>query len=193
MRGLGWLALPLVLLVALVAALIVFRPLDPLTAASPPVEEISFSRVRLDPGVISLTVTADGSQPVQDRAGAGRRRVSGLHDRSARPDRPARHGSDRHPVSLGRAARRTTSRSSLRPAPYSITRSKWREPSPSMSGESLALLVLVGLLLGVAPVAIGMFAYPGAEECRRRRHELSAGADGRAAPLPLHRHADGRF
>ena len=29
-----------------------------------------------------------------------------------------------------------------------------------MSGESLALLVLVGLLLGVAPVAIGMFAYP---------------------------------
>ena len=55
MRGLGWLLVPIVLLAALVTALLVFRPLDPLTAASPPVEEISFSRVRLDPGVISLT------------------------------------------------------------------------------------------------------------------------------------------
>jgi len=34
------------------------------------------------------------------------------------------------------------------------------QSSPKPSGEGLALIVLVGLLLGVAPVAIGMLAYP---------------------------------
>ena len=64
MRKLVWLGLPLVLLAALVASLLIFRPLDPLTAEAPPVEEVSFSRVRLDPGLILVDVTADGSAPV---------------------------------------------------------------------------------------------------------------------------------
>ena len=34
------------------------------------------------------------------------------------------------------------------------------EPSPKLSGESLALMVFVGLLLGVAPIVIGMLAFP---------------------------------
>ena len=64
MRKLVWLGLPLILLAALVAALLVFRPLDPLTSEAPPVEEVSFSRVRLDPATIVVDVTADGSAPV---------------------------------------------------------------------------------------------------------------------------------
>ena len=59
------------------------------------------------------------------------------------------------------------------------------------SGDTLALLVLVGLLLGVAPVAIGLLAYPALRNLGRAGMSLPAGADRRPAPLPLHRHADG--
>ena len=159
MRGFGWLAVPVVLLVALVAALTWFRPLDPLTAASPPVEEISFSRVRLDPGVISLTVTADGSQPVQiaqvqvDTA----YRVftmdpPGPIDRlgSARIDIPYHWiAGEAHHIAL------LTSTGAMFNHTIEVA-----EPSPKLSGESLALMVLVGLLLGVAPIVIGMLAFP---------------------------------
>jgi len=159
MRGLGWLLLPLVLLAALVAALIAFRPLDPLSASSPPVEEISFSRVRLDPGMISLTVSADGSQPVQ----IAQVQVDGAYrvftidpprpiDRlgSARIDVPYHWvAGEAHHIAL------VTSTGAVFNHTIEVA-----EPSPRLSGESLSLLVLVGLLLGVAPVAIGMFAYP---------------------------------
>ena len=159
MRGLGWLALPVLLLAALVAALIFFRPLDQLSASSPPVEEISFSRVRLDPGVITLTVTADGSHPVkiaQVQVDGAYRVFSidppGPIDRlgTARIDVPYHWVSgEAHHIAL------VTSSGTVFDHTIEVA-----QPSPSMSSESLALLVLVGLLLGVAPVAIGMFAYP---------------------------------
>jgi zinc transporter ZupT len=159
MRGLGWLLLPLGLLAALVAALIAFRPLDQLSAASPPVEEISFSRVRLDPGVISLTVTADGSHPVQ----VAQVQVDGAY-RVFTVDPPGpikRLGVARIDVPYhwvaGEAHHIALVTSTGAVFDHTI---EVAEPSPSLSRESVALLVLVGLLLGVAPVAIGMFAYP---------------------------------
>ena len=159
MRGLGWLLLPLVLLVALVTALLVFRPLDSLTSAAPPVEEISFSRVRLDPGLISLTVTADGSQPVE----IAQVQVDGAYRvftmdppgpihrlGSARIDIPYHWVADEaHHIAL------VTSTGAVFNHTIEVA-----QPSPQLSGESLAMLIFVGLLLGFAPVAIGMFAYP---------------------------------
>ena len=159
MRSFAWLAVPLVLLVALVAALVWFRPLQPLTAASPPVEEVSFSRVRLDPGVISLTVTADGSQPVQ----IAQVQVDGAYrvftmdppgpiERlgSARIDIPYHWvAGEAHHIAL------LTSTGAMFNHTIAVA-----EPSPNLSGESLALMVIVGLLLGVAPIAIGMLAFP---------------------------------
>jgi zinc transporter ZupT len=159
MRGLGWFLIPIALLAAIVAALIVFRPLDTLTAASPPVEEISFSRVRLEPGLISLTVAADGSGPVEVAQVQvdGAYRVftldpAGPIDRlgTARIDVPYHWvEGEAHHVAL------ITSTGAVFDHTIDVA-----EPSPEPTGEGLALLVLVGLLLGVAPVAIGMLTYP---------------------------------
>jgi zinc transporter ZupT len=159
MRSFGWLAVPVVLLVALVAALVWFRPLQLLTAASPPVEEVSFSRVRLDPGVISLTVTADGSQPVR----IAQVQVDGAYrvftidppgpiERlgSARIDIPYHWvAGEAHHIAL------LTSTGAMFSHTIEVA-----ALSPRLSGDSLALMVLVGLLLGVAPIAIGMLAFP---------------------------------
>jgi len=159
MRGLGWLLVPVALLVALVAALLVFRPLDPLTSAAPPVEEISFSRVRLEPGLISLTVSADGSSPVE----VGQVQVDGAYRVfTMTPEGPIhRLGTARIDVPYhwveGEAHHVALVTSTGAVFAHTI---EVAQPSPSLSGESLALLVFVGLLLGVAPVVIGMFAYP---------------------------------
>src|SRR5262245_57401134 len=59
-----WLALPLVILTLVVALLLVWRPLDKLTATAPPVENVSVESVRLTPGLITLSVRSDGSEPV---------------------------------------------------------------------------------------------------------------------------------
>ena len=159
MRGLGWLLLPLALLVGLVTALVVFRPLDRLTAAAPPVEELGFSRVRLEPNLISATVTADGSSPVT----VAQVQVDGAYwtfsmsppgpiDRlaSARIDLPYHWvEGEAHHIAL------VTSTGATFDHTIEVAM-----PSPEASGESLTLIVLVGLLLGVAPVATGMLAYP---------------------------------
>lgn len=159
MRSLRWLLLPIVLLAALVAGLLFFRPLDPLTQSSVPVEEISFSRVRLEPGLISLTVSADGSSPVA----IAQVQVDGAY-RAFTIDPPGpidRLGSARIDVPYdwirGEAHRIVLLTSTGTAFEHTI---EVAEPTPSLSGESLALLVFIGLLLGVTPVAIGMFAYP---------------------------------
>ena len=59
-----WLALPLVVTVAIVALLLIWQPLDRLSAEAPPVEEAAIERVNLTPGLISLDVRTDGSEPV---------------------------------------------------------------------------------------------------------------------------------
>ena len=62
-RATAWLFLPLVVLAAILAVLIVGKPLERLTIGAPPVEKVSIERVRLSPGLITLDVRADGSQP----------------------------------------------------------------------------------------------------------------------------------
>ena len=159
MRSFAWLLIPIVLLVALVTALLVIRPLDPLTAASPPVEEISFSRVRLDPGVISVTVTADGSQPVQ----IAQVQVDGAY-RAFTIDPPGpigRLGTARIDIPYHWIAGEAHSIALLTSTGVLFNHTiEVAAPSPKLSGDSLALMILVGLLLGVAPVVIGLFAYP---------------------------------
>jgi hypothetical protein len=59
-----WLAVPLLLLAAIVAYLLLGRPLADLTASAPPVEELVVENVALTPGMISLNVRGDGSDPI---------------------------------------------------------------------------------------------------------------------------------
>ena len=87
---------------AVVGFLLLGQPLRELTGAAPPVEELSVEAARLTPGLISLSVRADGSAPVAVAQvqvdGAWR----GFTPDAGRADRPARDGAGRHPVSLGR-------------------------------------------------------------------------------------------
>ena len=166
MRSFGWLLLPIVLLAALVAGLLFFRPLDPLTLTSVPVEEISFSRVRLEPELISLTVSADGSSPLA----IAQVQVDGAYrDFTINPPGPIdRLGSARIDVPYdwirGEAHRIVLLTSTGTAFEHTI---EVAEPSPKLSGDGLALMVFVGLLLGVAPVAVGMLAYPALQSIGR--------------------------
>ena len=63
-RTTAWLLLPVVVLGAILALLIFGKPLERLTADAPPVEKVSIERVRLTPGLITLHIRADGSQPI---------------------------------------------------------------------------------------------------------------------------------
>src|SRR3712207_2647095 len=63
-RPLVCLLLPVLALAGLLAALFLARPLDRLTEAAPPVETVTVERVRLTPGNITLSVRADGSEPI---------------------------------------------------------------------------------------------------------------------------------
>src|SRR5687767_10793709 len=62
---LPWLVLPLLVLAGLLAVLLLTRPLDRLTASAPPVEQVNVESVRLTPGLIELTIRADGSGPLR--------------------------------------------------------------------------------------------------------------------------------
>ena len=64
--GNRWLlAIPAILLVAVVALLLWWRPLESLSAGAPPVEEAAIEAVRLTPGMISVDMRTDGSEPVR--------------------------------------------------------------------------------------------------------------------------------
>jgi ZIP family zinc transporter len=63
-RGLTLALVPLALIGVLVAAFLIWRPLDYLSAGAPPREAIAFERVRLDGLGIHAYVRAEGSEPV---------------------------------------------------------------------------------------------------------------------------------
>ncbi len=63
-------------------------------------------------------------------------------------------------------------------------------PTPDWQARPLGELVLIGLLLGIVPIALGLLAYPALRAFGPAAMTLPAGADRRAPPLPLRRHAD---
>ena len=103
-----WLVVPALLLAAVVAFLLYGQPLRELTAAAPPVEELSVEAVRLEPGLIALTLRADGSAPLTlaQVQVDGAWRAFTHHARRA--DRPARTPRGSTSRTLGSRARRTT-------------------------------------------------------------------------------------
>jgi zinc transporter ZupT len=159
-RGaLAWLLLPVAVLVGILALLVLGRPLERLTQSAPPVEVVSVETARLTPGMISLRVRADGSQPVsiaqvqvdgayrsftQDPAGPIERLDSAQIDIPY----PWIEGELHHIVLLTSTG--VTFEHTVEVA----------QETPRIEGATLVTLGLVGLLLGLAPVATGMLAYP---------------------------------
>jgi ZIP family zinc transporter len=159
-RPLLWLLPPLLVLGGLLAILLTTRPLDELTASAPPVEQLKVEAARLTPGLIALSVRADGSEPVR----VAQVQVDGAY----------RHFVLDPPKPVGRLG---TARLDI-PYPWvegekhaiklvSGTGATFEheievaQETPRWEAPTLATLGLVGLLLGLAPVATGLLAYPG--------------------------------
>jgi ZIP family zinc transporter len=154
-----WLLVPALLLAATVAFLLVGRPLRELTAAAPPVEELAVEAVRFEPGVIALTLRADGSAPVA----LAQVQVDGAwRDFALTPDRPIeRLGTARLDVPYPWVDGETHHLLLLTGTGVGFEHTiEVAAATPAFEARTLATLTLVGLLLGVAPVAIGLMAYP---------------------------------
>ena len=153
-----WLALPVVLLAAVVAFLLFGRPLADLAGSAPPVEELAVETVRLEPGVIALTVRGDGSGPIT----IAQVQVDGAYRGFAAAPSPVvgRLGSARiavpYPWVAGEAHHvvlvTSTGATFDHTIDVAVEPPAWR--------AALGELLLVGLLLGIVPVAIGLLAYP---------------------------------
>jgi zinc transporter ZupT len=159
-RPLLWLLLPIAALAAILALLVWTDPLEELTRSGPPVEELSIESLRLTPGLIMLDVRADGSAPLsiaqvqvdgayrqfsQDPAGP----IERLGTAEIAIPYPWVDG-EAHHVAL------VTSTGAVFEHEIAVARE-----TPRFEASTIATLGLVGLLLGLAPVAAGLLAYPG--------------------------------
>ncbi len=160
-RGFAWLwaALPLTLLGLLVAWFLATDPLAPLASEAPPIENLTVERVTLDDAGIHLLVRADGSEPLtiaqiqvdgaywtftQDPAGAlGRLQ-------RARLDVP-------YPWVAGEAHAITVLTRSGVAFGHTI---EVAAPSPKVGWARLLAFALLGIYVGVVPVALGLLFYP---------------------------------
>ena len=154
-----WLLVPLALIAAIVAFLLLGRPLNDLTQSAPPVEELVVEATRLSPGLISLSVRGDGSEPIHIAQvqvdGAYRpftATPSGAIGRldAARIDIP-------YPWIEGEAHHILFVTATGATFEHSI---EVAVPEPEWTATTFGELILIGLLLGIAPVAIGLLAYP---------------------------------
>ncbi len=152
-------ALPLALVAALVAILLYANPLERFTSAAPPVEEVKVERVVLDPNLIRLQVRADGSAPIS----IAQVQVDGAY-RTFTLDPPGPIGRLQtaildvpYPWIAGEAHHISLLTSTGAMFEHTI---EVAQPTPAWHGDDLALLLLVGLVLGFAPVAAGLLFYP---------------------------------
>lgn len=158
MRILG-LILPLAILATLVAFILVGKPFERLTASAPPVEELVVESVDLEPGMIEVSLRADGSEPVslaqvqvdgayrmfmQDPAGP----IGRLGTATVTIPYPWVEGEASHVLFL--TATGATFEHEI----------EVLMPTPGLVALNLGILALVGLLLGLAPVGAGMLAFP---------------------------------
>jgi zinc transporter ZupT len=156
-RPLLWALLPLALIMAIGAAFLAADPLRSFTAGTPPVEELTAERVQLDGDGIALRVRAGGSEPVriaqvqvdgaywtfeQDPPGPLPRLASAW----VRIPYPWVRGEAHHVVMLSQTgvAFEHTIDVAL----------------PTPGRNSARALGLVGLFVGVVPIALGMLFYP---------------------------------
>jgi ZIP family zinc transporter len=156
-RPLLWTLLPLALLIAIGAAFLLADPLRTFRMSAPPVEELTVERAVLDGDGIALRVRAGGSEPIriaqvqvdgaywqftQDPPGE----LSYLSSAWLRLPYPWVVGEAHHVVVL-------TSLGTAFEYPIDVALA-------SPGRNSLGALGLVGLFVGIVPVALGMLFYP---------------------------------
>jgi zinc transporter ZupT len=151
---------PLVLLGALIAAIVWSKPADAIRGANvPPVERLTFQRVTLEPGVIVATVMNDGPDDLTiaqiqvdeafwtftaDKGQA----LSHLGRTTLRIPYPWVEG-DAHQVRI----LTSTGAAFAHEIPVAVA-------TPTATSKFLAMFTLIGLYVGVLPVAIGLLWFP---------------------------------
>lgn len=162
---------PLALLALLVAAFLTLRPLDRLTSDVPPIETLVVERTALGPDGISVWLRAGGSAPLR----IAQVQVDGAYWQfeqvppgalgrleSARIDIP-------YPWVAGETHHLVFITSSGITFEHTIDVAL---PTPALSWGDLLAYGLVGVFVGVVPVALGLMFYPALRGASRRGLEF---------------------
>ena len=158
-RPLLWALLPLLLIVAVAAAFLASDPLAPFRGSAPPVEALTVERTVLDERGIGVRVRAGGSEPMrivqvqvdgaywtfsQDPAGA----VERMDAVWLRIPYPWVSGEAHHLAFI-------TNTGALFEHSIDVA-----VATPALTTERLNFYLLIGLFVGVVPIALGMLFYP---------------------------------
>ncbi len=158
-RALGFFALPLAALTLLLVLLAWLKPFEMLSPDAPPVEALAFESVRLEPGLFRIKLRADGSHPVT----IAQVLVDGAYRtfEQTPPGPLARLAPAElvipYPWIDGEAHTIVVLTATGTAFDHTI---EVAQATPEIFGESALLLVLTGLLLGLAPVTIGLMSFP---------------------------------
>ncbi len=160
MRKFAWIAGPLLILVALIILFLTINPLAPLGVNAPPVEELTVERTILEEGEIRLLVRAHGSQPMK----IAQVLVDEAYWRfEQKPEGPIPRLSTAwvhipYPWVSGEPheIRFITNTGLTFDHPIEVAMA-----TPEWSLQRLLSYALLGFYIGVIPVALGLFFYPG--------------------------------
>ena len=158
-RSLLWIVLPLAALAMAVGWLVVADPLRGFNNGAPPVENLSFERTILDAGGLDVLVRAGGSQPMT----IAQVQVDDAYWQFTQdPPGPIARGSTAwihlpFPWVLGEAhaVRVVTNTGATFDHEIAVA-----VATPSTDRASLAAQALLGVFVGIVPVAIGLMFYP---------------------------------
>ena len=162
---------PFALLGLLAAAFLVLRPLDWLTSNVPPIETLAIERVALGPAGISVWVRAGGSAPLS----IAQVQVDGAYWQfeQSPPGPLGRLAAARIDIPYPWVEGETHHLLFLTSSGISFDHTiDVALPTPALSAADLAAFGLVGLFVGVVPVALGMMFYPALRDLGRRGLEF---------------------
>jgi ZIP family zinc transporter len=163
-RWLGWL-LPIVAIGALVALFLVFNPIGNLREV-PPVEVVAVERTVLDEDEITLELRNDGPDPVTIAQVLVNEAYSGFEITDPTLDR-LETATMRipYPWEEGLPLGITMVTSTGVTIEHEIEAAAL---TPEADGSTIAIYALLGIYIGVIPVAIGLFWYPSLRRTSRR-------------------------
>jgi zinc transporter ZupT len=154
-----WLLLPVVMLLAAVAWIAVANPLSSFNNGAPPVENLTFERTILDSSGMRLQVRAGGSEPMS----IAQVQVDDAYWNFTQdpPGKIARGDTAwlqlAYPWVLGEAHRVNVVTSTGTTFEHEIAVAV---PTPTTSPNQLLPQAIVGMIVGILPVAIGLMFYP---------------------------------
>ncbi|WP_299972687.1 metal transporter, partial [Devosia sp. 66-22] len=165
-RLVAWIALPLLVLAAAIAWIVAADPLRGFNNGAPPVEAITFERTVLDDSGISVLIRAGGSEPMT----IAQVQVDDAYWQfTTDPAGPLQRGATAwisvpYPWVLGEAHRVNLVTNTGATFEHEVAVAV---PTPVATPGMLLPQAIVGLIVGVLPVAIGLMFYPALRNASR--------------------------